>query len=165
MPALIMLVLQDGFFGSELDFWRDRPPPLSPPSSTDLFREGDSAPPAELARLLDDPSPENARRYLAFQAERLARIRRAVEAIRQELGREQDQIEFHSLPGCPACERQERELSAPDLAPLVRRSFEPAESYPRLWLRVRGRSRMLVGLHSADFIRRALSEMKGDRHD
>lgn len=80
LTALALLAGDAGFFSRpEIEFWGPRPPKkveVPPPEpETDL--------PAPLRELLEDPTPERATAYLAWQKERLARLRKAIELIRE----------------------------------------------------------------------------------
>jgi hypothetical protein len=150
MLALIALSLGQGFFDKpDVDFWGTRRlKPAAPAASvfeeTVTLPDGRAArwtPPAEVLRLLDDPSPQNARAYLEIQAERMKRIRRAMEAVRAA-GR--PPVIVYSLPGCPACERQRAELQE---VPWTVRFLPPPDSVTRVPTIVIG-ERVLVGFHT-----------------
>lgn len=93
------------FEGREVDFWGAKARPVVR-AAEDLWP--DSAAPAPVRRLLDDPSPENARAYVEWQRRRLERLRQAVAAV--EALREQASILYFARSGCRFCALQEREL-------------------------------------------------------
>lgn len=107
MMALLTLGPGAGRFfeGREVDFWGAKARPVAR-AAEDLWP--DSAAPAPVRRLLDDPSPENARAYVEWQRRRLERLRRAVAAV--EALRERAPILYFARPGCRFCALQEREL-------------------------------------------------------
>jgi hypothetical protein len=112
MPALILACLQGGgwFERREVDFWGTR---RAAPAA-ELW--ADSPAPAPVKRLLETPTVGTARAYLAWQKERMDRLRAAmaaVEAARAEPG----PILYFARPGCPWCVLQERELEG---LPVVR---------------------------------------------
>jgi hypothetical protein len=94
------------FEGREVDFWGTKARPAAG-AAEDLWT--DSAAPAPVRRLLEDPSPENARAYVDWQRRRLERLRRAVAAV--EALRERAAILYFARPGCRFCALQERELA------------------------------------------------------
>lgn len=153
MLALTTLAcLQDGGFFAKpaVDFWGDKVAPS--PSVESVFSE--TRLPPEVLDLLDKPTPENARRYLSIQAERLKKIRKALEAIRAAAV----QIDVYTLPGCPACDRQRSELQD---APWTVRWLPPSESierYPTLVLRCGVGSATLTGFQTREAIRRAMEK-------
>jgi hypothetical protein len=108
VPALILLLvlipLQERP-PARLDFWgaaarnAPRPFPLWP----------DSAAPPAVRRLLEAPTPEHARQYLDWQAERFRSLRAAVKAV-QEAAAPPGELLYFAKDGCGWCERQEREL-------------------------------------------------------
>jgi len=106
MLALTILLAGggEGFFaGREVDFWGARRKPAPP---AEVWT--DSSAPAPVRRLLEAPSPETARGYLAWQAERFRRLRAATEAVEdlQPKG-----ILYFAREGCGWCEKQEVELA------------------------------------------------------
>ena len=123
MLALIAVLALggDGFFGGrEVDFWGTR---RAVPRAEDLW--ADSAAPAPVKRLLEAPTPENARAYVAWQSERLRRLRTAMEAVEAaglrhaeaagataaQAGRPAETpVLYFARAGCRWCALQEREL-------------------------------------------------------
>lgn len=105
MRALILLLAAgDGFGRGPVDFWgaarRNATAARGP--------WADPSAPEPVRRLLAAPSEENARAYVAWQRERLRRLREAlaaVEAVSRSSG-----ILYFSRPGCPWCVAQDREL-------------------------------------------------------
>lgn len=96
MPTLILLtILQVDpsptkpsgrlFAWRGIEFWKKPPPKATPPAppAAEMFREGDYVPPKEVLDLLASPTPENARKYLESQREKLRRILAALAAIRR----------------------------------------------------------------------------------
>jgi hypothetical protein len=108
MTAAILLG-GDGFFaGREVDFWGARRPAAQ---AAEALWE-DSSAPAPVKRLLEAPSAETARGYLAWQRERLRRLRAAAEAV--DAARRADAapaaVLYFAREGCRWCERQDVEL-------------------------------------------------------
>ena len=103
MTAALILGGEGFFGGRELDFWGTRRAAEEPvePVWTD------SNAPAPVRKLLEAPSAETARAYVAWQTERLRRLRAAAEAV--EALRPAGVLYF-AREGCPWCERQEKEL-------------------------------------------------------
>jgi hypothetical protein len=103
-----LLLGGDGFFaGREVDFWGAR---RAPAAGLGTLWE-DSTAPAPVRRLLEAPSPETARGYLAWQTERLRRLRTAAEAVDVvRRGEAPAGILYFAREGCRWCERQEAEL-------------------------------------------------------
>ncbi len=144
------------FFTKDVDFW-GRPARTHAPS---LWR-GEAAPPAGPARdLLEQPTPENARRYLEWQQERLERLQKALEALEAaaaEVTSEKGLILF-TRDECPYSRAQEEVLRGLPVTVL-----RPGQS-PALWARhdvkatptlvVHGRT--LVGLTDRATVERLL---------
>jgi hypothetical protein len=96
-----------GFFpGREVDFWGTRRAPAS--AAAELW--ADSAAPAPVRRLLEAPTPEHARAYVAWQAERLRRIREAMGAVEALSRPASGPVLYFARAGCRWCALQEREL-------------------------------------------------------
>lgn len=104
-----MLLGGEGFFaGRELDFWGTR---RARTEAVEPVWE-DSSAPAPVRRLLEAPGPETARGYLAWQTERLRRLRAAAEAV--DVLRRGDApaaILYFAREGCAWCEKQDAELA------------------------------------------------------
>ncbi len=117
IAILAVLEGEAGFFRrGDVDFWGTRRRVEAPPSE-DLWT--DSAAPAPARRLLEEPSVENARAYVAWQRRRLERLRSAMAALEEakEKPPTAAAILYFSRPGCPWCVLQEKEL---DGLPVVR---------------------------------------------
>lgn len=101
----------DGFFaGREVDFWGARRP-AEARSAEALWPDANA--PAPVKRLLEAPTPEAARGYLAWQRERLRRLRAAAEAVdaaRRGEGGAPAAVLYFAREGCRWCEKQEAEL-------------------------------------------------------
>ncbi|HKS16299.1 MAG TPA: hypothetical protein VJU16_03250 [Planctomycetota bacterium] len=115
------------FFKKDVDFWGRRP--KAPIAST---WQGEAAPPPGPARdLLERPTPENARRYLEWQQERLERLQKALEALESvtaEVASEKGMILF-TRDECPYSRAQEDALRGLPVTVL-----RPGQS-PALWAR------------------------------
>ena len=112
MLAMIAVLLAGGgesrfFQGGDVDFWASRRRVEAAPAA-ELW--SDSSAPAPVRRLLEAPSRENARAYLAWQKERLVRLRSAMGALEEAKREELPPILYFSRPGCPWCAMQEKEL-------------------------------------------------------
>jgi hypothetical protein len=111
MPALIALLALAGeggcfFERREVDFWgRATAAPVPAP---ELWPE--STAPAPARRLLEAPTRENARAYLAWQEERLRQLGRAAAALAEARRERAGPILYFARPGCRYCEIQDREL-------------------------------------------------------
>lgn len=115
----ILAALDDerGFFRrNDVDFWGTRRRVEAPPSE-ELW--ADSEAPAPARKLLEEPTVENARAYVAWQKRRLDRLRSAMAALEEakEKPPPPAAILYFSRPGCPWCVLQEKEL---DGLPVVR---------------------------------------------
>ena len=115
MLAMIALLAASGqgerfFQRGDVDFWASRKR-VEVPALPELWP--DSTAPAPVRRLLESPSRENARAYLAWQKERMERLRGAMAAL-EEAKREDapppPPILSFSRPGCEWCALQEKEL-------------------------------------------------------
>ena len=100
----------DRFFKKgDVDFWASRTRVAAPPP--ELWSDSTAPPPVR--RLLEAPSKENARAYLAWQKDRMERLRGAMAAL-EEAKREDapppPPILYFSRPGCEWCALQEKEL-------------------------------------------------------
>jgi glutaredoxin len=115
------------FFAKDVDFWGRRPK-----SQSVAPWQGEAAPPAGPARdLLERPTPENARRYLEWQQERLERLQKALEALESvtaEVASEKGMILF-TRDECPYSRAQEEALRGLPVTIL-----RPGQS-PELWAR------------------------------
>ena len=144
------------FFTRDVDFW-GRPPKAA------RFEPwaGETAPPPGPARdLLERPTPENAKRYLEWQQERLERLQRALEALKAATAgtAEADELILFTRDECPYSRAQEEALRGLPVTIL-----RPGQS-PALWARhdvkatptlvVNGK--VFVGLTDRAVIERAL---------
>ena len=121
MIALLALSGDAGRFFErhEVDFWSARQAAAAP--ATDLW--ADSAAPAPVRRLLDAPTPSNAKAYLAWQDERFRRLRAAIDAVdAARAPRGEARVLYFGRDGCRWCALQEEELEG---LPVVR---VPADS-------------------------------------
>jgi len=92
----------------EVEFWGPRRR-AEAPAPADLW--ADSAAPPAARKLLEAPTRENARAYVAWQKARLERLQgamAALEGVRQEEAAAP--ILYFARPGCPWCVLQEKEL-------------------------------------------------------
>jgi hypothetical protein len=104
LAVIAVLVGGDGFFERrEVDFWNAR---RATPAQAELWAE--STAPAPVKRLLETPTAENARAYLAWQEERMRRLRAAMAAV--ESARGAGAILYFAREGCRWCALQEEEL-------------------------------------------------------
>ena len=102
-----------GFFERRaVDFWNRARAEASAPE--DLW--ADSSAPAPVRRLLENPTRASAEAYVAWQKERLSRLRAAIEAV-DALAPEPREILYFGRDGCGWCAKQEAEL---DGLPVVR---------------------------------------------
>lgn len=159
IPLIAMAVFSGAaqeprFFAKDVDFWGRRPKA----SSVSVW-QGEGAPPPGPARdLLERPTPENARRYLEWQEERLARLQKALEALEAVAGKtsKDGEVILFARDECPYSRAQEEALRG-----LPVKVIRHGES-PELWSRydvkatptliVNGRT--IVGLKDRAFIER-----------
>ena len=124
MLEVIALVaaLGDGsrfFERRDVDFWNTRRREVEAPA--ELW--ADSAAPAPARRLLEAPTAENAKAYLAWQEERVKRLRAAIAALEAARGGTPGTpLLYFARDGCRWCALQDEELQG---LPLLR---VPAES-------------------------------------
>jgi hypothetical protein len=103
----VLAVMGDGsrfFERREVDFWNTRRPKAE--TAAELW--ADSTAPAPVRRLLESPTGENARAYLAWQEARMSRLRAAMAAV--ESAREPAKLLYFAREGCRWCALQEEEL-------------------------------------------------------
>lgn len=102
---------EGGFFRrGDVDFWGTRRRVEAPPSE-ELWT--DSSAPAPARKLLEEPTVENARAYVAWQKRRLDRLRSAMAALEEAKEKPPPAapaILYFSRPGCSWCVLQEKEL-------------------------------------------------------
>jgi hypothetical protein len=113
--AFLALAGGDGRFFErrDVDFWNARrAAPAEPPA--DLW--SDSAAPPPVKRLLERPTEENARAYLAWQEERFRRLRAAIAAVEsaRPAGVAPGPVLYFAREGCRWCALQEEELRGID---------------------------------------------------
>jgi hypothetical protein len=102
---------ENGFFERrEVDFWNARRRKTEPVA--ELWSDSTAPPPVR--RLLETPTQENARAYLAWQEARMSRLRAAMAAV--EAARGPAPILYFSREGCRWCALQEEELGGLDVA-------------------------------------------------
>ena len=106
--ALLALAGDDaGFFQRRgVDFWDARRRAAEAPA--ELW--ADSAAPPAVRRLLEAPTAEPARAYLAWQEERMKRLRAAIAAVDAARGSAPAPILYFAREGCRWCALQEEEL-------------------------------------------------------
>jgi hypothetical protein len=154
---------RQGFFTQKrVNFWRDGapdraapPPGVSESIWAEPIRLPDGrfttfVPPRQVLEFLENPTRENARKYLEWQSQRMDRMRKAA-AVLSEVQREKSAketnreaptgtpvaITYFKKAGCPACARQDVVLS--DLKEkqphLSIKPLEPGQE-PELWQRL-----------------------------
>lgn len=107
MLAVIALVAAGGggfFERKEVDFWNARR--AAAPAPAELWADSTAPPPVR--RLLEAPTDGNARAYLAWQEERMKRLRAAMAAV--ESARGAASVLYFAREGCRWCALQEEEL-------------------------------------------------------
>jgi len=115
------------FFSKDVDFWNRAARP-----SAALAWVGETPPPPGPARdLLEAPTPENARRYLEWQRDRLARLHRALEAL-ETAASEEDRDNSFLLFARDDCPYSRAQVSALQGLPVT--VVRVGES-PALWSR------------------------------
>lgn len=156
---LACLAQDDGRFFKkpDVDFWHTRKPK---PAPQELFRDLD--PP--VSDLLNNPTEENARRYLDWQRERLARIRQAARLL-EKLETSGIEITYHKKPGCKACDVQDLQL--PDLPFRVVLNSPHVAKFPTWTLRdpTTGRTVQLEGVQPPKALRAAALKFRQVTHD
>jgi len=118
LPLILLAALAGesrGFFERrDLDFWNTRRRTAEVPA--DLW--ADSAAPPPVRKLLETPSAENAKAYLAWQEERLRRLRAAMAAVDSARApKPAAPVLYFAREGCRWCALQEEELQG---LPVVR---------------------------------------------
>jgi glutaredoxin len=133
---LTLIVFCQFFDKPDVDFWASKRREATPPSTVaSAWAEPGHVPPAPVARLLDDPSRENALAYIQWQEDRLARLRAAIEAIQAVRPKPRDEeVLYFTQPDCPFCAAQDRELAGAELGGRAVRRVRPGEA-PELWKR------------------------------
>jgi len=152
---LSLFVFQEDsrFFGERsVDFWGTRKQGSRPKESlwTEPILGPDGrwqvyTPPREVVDFLESPSRQSGERYLAWQRERMSRLRRAVEVLKEIQTTPQGTVLYYfSKPGCPYCVEQDRVLAVADLSrvPLIR-----VEPNSPLWTRYAVRVTPTLVLH------------------
>jgi hypothetical protein len=98
----------------DVDFWDSRRRAAEP--QAELWSDSPAPPPVR--RLLEAPSAENARAYLAWQEERFKRLRAAMAAVDTARGaKTAGSLLYFARDGCRWCALQEEELQG---LPVVR---------------------------------------------
>ena len=103
----LLAVLGDAprfFERGEVDFWNTRRRKAEP--AAELWADSTAPPPVR--RLLETPTAESARAYLAWQDARMSRLRAAMAAV--EAARGPARVLYFSREGCRWCALQEEEL-------------------------------------------------------
>lgn len=141
----------------DVDFWHTRKRVSPPP---ELFRDLD--PP--VSDLLNHPTEENARRYLQWQRERLARIREAARLL-EKFQTPRVEITYHKKTGCPACDVQDLQL--PDLPFKVVLDSPHVTKFPTWTLHdlETGRTVRLEGVQPPKALRAAALKLRQVTHD
>ena len=107
---LAATLLGDGFFERrDVDFWNTRRKAPAPPA--DLWADSTAPPPVR--RLLETPTAENAKAYLAWQEERFRKLRAAMAAVESARGGAAAAVPavlYFAREGCRWCALQDREL-------------------------------------------------------
>ena len=152
---LSVIVIQEDprFFGDRgVDFWGTRKqvsrrkdslwtePILGPDGRWQVY-----TPPREVVDFLESPNRETGERYLAWQRERMSRLRTAVEVLKEIQTEPPSSVLYYfSKPGCPYCVEQDRVLAAAELSrvPLIR-----VEPNSPLWTRYAVRVTPTLVLH------------------
>lgn len=107
IAALAALGDESRFFARrEVDFWGTTRR-AEAPAPAELWPDSPAPPPVR--RLLESPSRETARGYLAWQKERMERLRSALAAL-EEAKLEGAPLLYFARPGCSWCGLQDREL-------------------------------------------------------
>jgi hypothetical protein len=108
--ALCALIGEDGRFFErrDVDFWNSHRAATEP--APDLW--ADSAAPPVVKKLLEHPTEENARSYLAWQEERFRRLRAAIAAVEsaQQGPPRKGPVLYFAREGCRWCALQEEEM-------------------------------------------------------
>lgn len=108
MIALLALAGGEGKFFErrEVDFWEARRRAAEAPA--ELW--SDSAAPPTVRRLLEAPTAQNARAYLAWQEERMSRLRAAMAAVDAARAPAGATVLYFTRDGCRWCALQDQEL-------------------------------------------------------
>jgi len=116
--ALIVLCALSGedgrfFERRDVNFWNA--PRTAPEPPAELWSDSTAPPPVK--KLLEHPSAENARSYLAWQEERFRRLQAAIAAVEsvQQGGAARGPVLYFAREGCPWCALQEEELRGIDV--------------------------------------------------
>lgn len=108
---------RDGLFGrEEVNFWgtRRKPPAMSwaepivgPDGRAQVY-----VPPREVREFLELPTRENGEKYVAWQRERIERLRKAAQILAEiRLDPRKSTLLYFSKSGCPYCAAQDRVLA------------------------------------------------------
>src|SRR5690242_2979173 len=83
----------------DVDFWNSRRRAAEP--AAELW--SDSAAPSPVKRLLEAPTAQNARAYLAWQEERMSRLRAAIAAVDAARAPAAPSVLYFAREGCRWC--------------------------------------------------------------
>lgn len=121
MMMLLLLGQEEGpfFHRSDVDFWGTRKKIAAPAASlwTEPILGPDGrwqvyAPPREVVEFLEAPNRESGERYLAWQRERLDRLRTAMRVLGDLQAEEREPVLYYfARAGCPYCADQDRVLA------------------------------------------------------
>jgi len=137
-------------------------------------------PPQAVVDLLDSPTEENARKYLAWQRERLRRIAAALKAVRDAADKAPEEpvsmrLTYFKRAGCPACAKQDveikklsgrvgtvTEIDDPDVLEAL-----GIKAVPTLIISdpASGRRKALAGFHDAQAVLSAARELAGGQNE
>ena len=111
MVGLVLAGEEGRFFERrELDFWNAHRRTVE--AAPELWSDSTAPPPVR--RLLEKPGAETARSYLAWQEERLRRLRAAIVAV-EAVQRPRGSLLYFAREGCRWCALQEEELKGLDV--------------------------------------------------
>lgn len=124
LEALIVLTLapQGLRYGEGVDYWGDRQAarkkPLIKEESLWADRTGGYTPPKQVLQFLEEPTKENARAYLAWQQERMNRLKAASEVLREVVEESRPkstgpiEILYFKRDDCPYCKDEDQVITA-----------------------------------------------------
>jgi hypothetical protein len=178
------------FNASYVDYWGSGPKSKADESKqrddytdaivTDDGRVESYRPPQAVVDLLQSPTEENARKYLAWQRERLRRVAAAVKAVRDADDKAPEEplsvkVTYFTRAGCPACAKQDVEIKKlsgrvatvieiddPDVLQAL-----GIDAVPTLVISdpASGRRRVLTGFHDAQAVLSAARELAGGKDE
>jgi hypothetical protein len=145
MLGMILLLAQElaesgrYFDRGTIDFWGDRKP-REKTTSRDLWRESIVGPdgriqtyhpPPEVVEFLEAPTKENGEKYLAWQQERMERIRKAMQILAEiQNPVREPTLYYFTKKGCRFCLEQDRVLNSISLRQV---KVEKVEEVSPLW--------------------------------